>query len=597
MQSYDPCFGALIGARQVLTSAHCCHENDRGRRLTVNGQTSVIFDAFKKRDLCLIRTATAFDISEKVHPICLEDSVHTELEMQGRSIAVMHENSELVFNVTDSVCDGNHVFCASGSVTCKIHKGSPAVGVGNSGNPILLGIFADERCGTNIKFADVFRYKNFLREKSRAMAGFEEDFNIPTQTVEEQKAALEIFKNADTTCASPFDSITRFLIGGSDRIIGGFEIEEMQDWNFLGNMEGTCTVSLIGRHWALTAAHCCTQDMLAKQVQFGTASPFGSGGVRQTIKNFYRHPEYNSLSYANDVCILEFEGDVVYDDTIKPICIETVDVRHSTASKIENAFIAGFGATAMNGTDEEQSQTFNEGTVGILSPADCKVSHGANSIFPSQLCAGYSEGGVDSCKGDSGGPLVVVDENNQRRLAGIISWSQGCGRYGKPGVYTKVSHFATWIFEVISAAEKGDQVKDEVASEVDYELTFGSTTLPETDLMAESHLSSVVEDYSCPSEYDMDRGSTAERYDKTSIDQWPFAANLQKACSAVIIGADLLLTSAFCCSVVPQAEIKTWRMHMGGSKAIGKFKVKIAEMHIHPHYRNVNGIKAGVRNH
>ena len=32
---------------------------------------------------------------------------------------------------------------------------------------------------------------------------------------------------------------------------------------------------------------------------------------------------------------------------------------------------------------------------------------------------------VDSCKGDAGGPLVVIDENNQKRLAGIISWSQG----------------------------------------------------------------------------------------------------------------------------------------------------------------------------
>ena len=48
--------------------------------------------------------------------------------------------------------------------------------------------------------------------------------------------------------------------------------------------------------------------------------------------------------------------------------------------------------------------------------------------------------------------------------------------------------------------------------------------------------------------------------------------------------------------VVPKEEVSTWRMHMGGSKAIGKFKVKIATMHIYPRYRNVNGIKARVRN-
>jgi len=53
------------------------------------------------------------------------------------------------------------------------------------------------------------------------------------------------------------------------------------------------------------------------------------------------------------------------------------------------------------------------------------------------VCAGYVDGGVDSCNSDSGGPLLIGG-----RLAGIISWGKGCGRRGFPGVYTRVSTFA-----------------------------------------------------------------------------------------------------------------------------------------------------------
>ena len=93
------------------------------------------------------------------------------------------------------------------------------------------------------------------------------------------------------------------------------------------------------------------------------------------------------------------------------------------------------------------------------------------------------------------------------------------------------------------------------------------------------------------STYDHDRSVFGEKYDKTTIDEWPFSANLQKTCSAVIIGADIMLTSAFCCNNIPKNDVSNWRMHMGGTKAIGKFRVRIKSVHIHPRYKNENGIK------
>ena len=67
------------------------------------------------------------------------------------------------------------------------------------------------------------------------------------------------------------------------------------------------------------------------------------------------------------------------------------------------------------------------------------------------ICAGYEEGGKDSCTGDSGGPLVCEDPvSTTWKLIGVISNGLGCGQLKKPGIYTRVAYFFDWIKKHVS---------------------------------------------------------------------------------------------------------------------------------------------------
>lgn len=87
--------------------------------------------------------------------------------------------------------------------------------------------------------------------------------------------------------------------------------------------------------------------------------------------------------------------------------------------------------------------------VPVVSRAKCQAKYdaapapqGVGAIRDYNLCAGLEGGGVDSCYRDSGGPLQEVASGI---VIGLVSWGQGCGRPGYPGVYARLGSVMDWI--------------------------------------------------------------------------------------------------------------------------------------------------------
>lgn len=86
-----------------------------------------------------------------------------------------------------------------------------------------------------------------------------------------------------------------------------------------------------------------------------------------------------------------------------------------------------------------------EVAVETIASATCQKRHRSAIISGGQICAGLEEGGRDSCQGDSGGPLVARDRGGCPYQVGIVSWGPVCAEKEGYAVYTRISHYASWI--------------------------------------------------------------------------------------------------------------------------------------------------------
>ena len=125
----------------------------------------------------------------------------------------------------------------------------------------------------------------------------------------------------------------------------------------------------------------------------------------------------------------------------RAICLPPMGSYLRTYSN-KKAIIAGWGLPAVDA--EGTPQILQKLEVNVFSPAKCKGFF-AHRVNRRMMCAGHAEGGKDSCSGDSGGPLVFEDKPKVWTQIGSVSWGDGCGEEGYPGVYFRTTEGVQWI--------------------------------------------------------------------------------------------------------------------------------------------------------
>ncbi|NXP56100.1 ACRO protein, partial [Heliornis fulica] len=237
------------------------------------------------------------------------------------------------------------------------------------------------------------------------------------------------------------------VVGGTGALPGSWPwiVSIQNPWN-----TGTghiCGGSLISPQWVLTAAHCFVNarsestERTKGRRPSGRTLPSPAEGLPGR-KLAWCHCLPASSSSTNDVALLQLDQPVKCNDYIQLACVPDPWLR---MSELSTCYVSGWGATTARSAG--YTDVLQEAQVNLIDIHLCNSSQWYRGAIQSHnLCAGYPQGGIDTCQGDSGGSLVCKDRHaDYYWLVGVTSWGSGCTRQRRPGVYTSTKDFYDWI--------------------------------------------------------------------------------------------------------------------------------------------------------
>ncbi|XP_028984800.1 complement C1r subcomponent-like [Betta splendens] len=256
-------------------------------------------------------------------------------------------------------------------------------------------------------------------------------------------------------CGQPTAHVKDF-----QRIIGGKNAPKNTiPWQVMLSIDGGRGGGMvIADRWILTAAHVLSKERVEAPVN--TIRIFmGSNNARTDLGpavnafSIHLHPQYNTsddMNYDNDIALIKLQDPITFHAAVMPICLPADGAAYDDGVM---GLVSGFGLDII-GDKSVLTNKLKYVPVPLVNQETCidsitskKNEMGENrvpNLTNNMFCAGFPEGGKDSCKGDSGGPFALT-KNGSFWAAGVVSWGVDCGKPGTYGVYTKVVNYLDWI--------------------------------------------------------------------------------------------------------------------------------------------------------
>jgi secreted trypsin-like serine protease len=249
------------------------------------------------------------------------------------------------------------------------------------------------------------------------------------------------------------DTVKAFFEGREPKIVGGksapisafpWQVSLGISWIADDYRAHFCGGSVYSATWIVTAAHCVAKTSARDVIVTAGTDQLGKNGIRRNVRRIIVKSDYVAKTHDNDIALLELTSPLPMDDItkIKAIALLSSGEDQLVLKDGVPLNVSGWGATQFGG---ESVRKLQFATIPLVATKMCNRALAYDGqITNNMICAGQMSGGTDSCQGDSGGPLALESSTNPR-LAGIVSWGEGCARPNKVGVYTRVANYVSWV--------------------------------------------------------------------------------------------------------------------------------------------------------
>jgi len=288
-------------------------------------------------------------------------------------------------------------------------------------------------------------------------------------------SVLLTLPHAGTAAGPEFDAVVGGAPVGTPRVIGG-DLAVQGRWPSVVALARAgsgspadrqfCGATVIAPRWVMTAAH-CLYDAFRREVQpsdirviAGVSDLRADPSRESTVVSLFIHPEYDHVAQDayDDIALLEVAN------ALDAPAVSLFGGDTEALGAVPGV-VVGWGATEFSTPSRATyPDALHDAVVPLVSRETCNdpMSY-AGYIGSGQLCAGFVQGGVDTCVGDSGGPLFV-DTGELIEQVGVVSYGRGCAEPFFYGIYTNVSAYRGWIGQFVELPELPSVAVDPVES-------------------------------------------------------------------------------------------------------------------------------------